>query len=205
MFIYVDRREARPHNSRANLAQVRYIPLDVSTLKLDKAEEWRLRDLIRRHEKNRGLLGAFEGPDGSGKTTQRKLFKAWLRSVGHEVVTYKWNSSPMITPIFKARKLAHSLSPMEYCILSAASFHHQLETQVLPALWSGKVVVADQFLFTALARDTARGLDLNWVMNPSVPVIGPAPVFFFSLPAEVSAERTRASRTPRFYASGQDV
>ena len=28
----------------------------------------------------RGLLVAFEGPDGSGKTTQRKLFKKWLRS-----------------------------------------------------------------------------------------------------------------------------
>ena len=26
----------------------------------------------------RGLLVAFEGPDGSGKTTQRKLFKTWL-------------------------------------------------------------------------------------------------------------------------------
>jgi thymidylate kinase len=45
---------------------------------------------------------AFEGPDGSGKTTQRKLFKAWMRSVGHEVVTYKWNSSPLISPILKA-------------------------------------------------------------------------------------------------------
>ena len=28
----------------------------------------------------RGLLVAFEGPDGSGKTTQRKLFKDWLNS-----------------------------------------------------------------------------------------------------------------------------
>src|ERR1041385_4230749 len=205
MFIYVDRREARPHKSRANLAQVRYIPLDVSTLKLDKAEERRLRDLIRRHEKDRAILVAFEGPDGSGKTTQRKLFKAWMRSVGHEVVTYKWNSSPMITPIFKARKLAHSLSPQEYCILSAASFRHQLETEILPALWSGKVVVADQFLLTALARETARGLDLNWVMNAYVPLLWPDQVFYFALPAEISSERTRANKTPGFYASGQDV
>ena len=172
---------------------------------LGQAEERKLRDLLRQHEKDRGILVAFEGPDGSGKTTQRKLFKAWLRSVGHEVVTYKWNSSPMITPIFKARKLAHSLSPMEYCILSAASFHHQLETEILPALWSGKVVVADQFLFTALARDTARGLDLNWVMNTYVPLMWPDHVFYFSLPAEISSERTRATRTPGFYASGQDV
>jgi len=172
---------------------------------LDKAEEIRLRALLRRQEKTRGFLVAFEGPDSSGKTTQRKLFKAWMRSVGHDVVTYRWNSSPMITPIFKARKLAHSLSPQEYCILSAASFRHQLETEILPALWSGKVVVADQFLFTALARDTARGLDLNWVMNAYVPLLWPDQVFYFSLPPEISSERTRANKKPGFYASGQDV
>ena len=204
MFIYVVS-GADPHKTRANLAQVRYIPLDVSSLKPDKAEERRLREVIRRHEKNRGLLVAFEGPDGSGKTTQRKLFKAWMRSVGHETVTYKWNSSPMITPIFKARKLAHSLNPQEYCILSAASFRHQLETEIMPALWSGKVVIADQFLFTALARDAARGLDLHWVMNAYVPLLWPDQVYYFALPAEVSSERTRANRKPGFYASGQDV
>ena len=40
-----------------------------------------------------GMLVAFEGPDGSGKTTQRKLFKTWLKSEGYDVVTTKWNSS----------------------------------------------------------------------------------------------------------------
>jgi pantothenate kinase-related protein Tda10 len=39
-----------------------------------------LKALARNHftdpSRRRGLLIAFEGPDGSGKTTQRKLFKA---------------------------------------------------------------------------------------------------------------------------------
>ncbi len=177
----------------------------MSVLRIDPAEERRLKELLRRQEKNRGFLVAFEGPDGSGKTTQRKLFKAWMRSVGHDVVTYRWNSSPMISPILKARKLAHALSPQEYCILHAAAFRHQLETEILPALWNGKVVVADQFLFTALARDAARGLDLNWVMNAYVPLFWPDQVFYFSLPAEISSQRARASKKPGFYASGQDV
>ena len=46
--------------------------------------------------KRRGLLVAFEGPDGSGKTTQRKLFKTWLKSEGYDVVATKWNSSELI-------------------------------------------------------------------------------------------------------------
>ena len=36
--------------------------------------------LIAEREASRGLLIAFEGPDGSGKTTQRKLLKRWLES-----------------------------------------------------------------------------------------------------------------------------
>ena len=35
----------------------------------------RLCEQIQKKGKDRGLLIAFEGPDGSGKTTQRKLFK----------------------------------------------------------------------------------------------------------------------------------
>ena len=171
----------------------------------DAAEDRRLRDLLRRQDKNRGFLVAFEGPDASGKTTQRKLFKAWMRSVGHEVVTYKWNSSPLISPILKARKLAHSLSPEEYCLLSAAAFRHQLNTEILPALWAGKVVVADQFLYTALARDVARGLDLHWVLNAYLPLFWPDQVFYFALTAEIAAQRARADKKPGFYASGQDV
>ena len=40
----------------------------------DAAEDRKLRDLLRRQDKNRGFLVAFEGPEASGKTTQRKLF-----------------------------------------------------------------------------------------------------------------------------------
>ncbi|MCX6626100.1 MAG: dTMP kinase [Candidatus Solibacter sp.] len=177
----------------------------MSITRLDPAAERKFRELLRSQEKNRGFLIAFEGPDGAGKTTQRKLFKAWMRSVGHEVVTYRWNSSPVISPILKARKLAHSLSPEEYCILSAAAFRHQLDTEILPALWSGKVVVADRFLFTALARDTARGLDLHWVMNAYLPLFWPDQVYYFALPAEVSSQRISSNKKPSFYEAGQDV
>jgi len=177
----------------------------MSTTLHSHKEEGQLRELLRRQEKKRGFLVAFEGPDGSGKTTQRKLFRTWLRSIGHEVVTYRWNSSPMIEPILKARKLAHSLSPEEYCILSAAAFRHQLETEVLPALWEGKMVVADRFLFTALARDTARGLELGWVMNAYLPLFWPDMVFYFALPAELSSQRILANKKPSYYEAGQDV
>ena len=104
----------------------------------------RLHQLLVKQERKRGFLIAFEGPDGSGKTTQRKLFKKWLKGEGHPVVTTRWNSSPLISPLIKSRKRARAFSPEEFCMLHAADFRQRLENVILPALWQGKMVVADR-------------------------------------------------------------
>lgn len=165
----------------------------------------RIRDMVQAREEKRGLLIAFEGPDGSGKTTQRKLFKTWLQSEGHDVFTSKWNSSPLVKPLVKARKAAHSLSPEEFCLLHAADFRYRLESDILPALWEGKMVVADRYLFTALARDAARGMDLDWLLHVYMPLFWPDIVFYFSVSPETSGKRIAATRSPKFYEAGQDI
>jgi dTMP kinase len=165
----------------------------------------RMTELLRSRESKRGFLVAFEGPDGSGKTTQRKLFKDWLKSEGHEVVTTKWNSSKAIKPLIKARKNAQALGPEEFCLLHAADFRYRLENEILPALWEGKMVIADRYVFTALARDTARGLDLNWLMNVYVPLFWPDMVFYFAVSPETSRKRIASTRSPKYYESGQDI
>src|SRR5712691_2979659 len=167
------------------------------------------RQRIREHFANpterRGLLIAFEGPDGSGKTTQRKLFKTWLKSEGHDVVTTKWNSSDLIKPLIKSRKAIHVLSAEEFSLLHAADFRHRVEQEILPALWDGKLVIADRFLFTGLARDVVRGLDLGWVLKLYQPLLWPDLVFYFSVTAATSGQRVTATRLPTFYEAGQDV
>ena len=164
---------------------------------------------IREHfadpSRRRGLLVAFEGPDGSGKTTQRKLFKTWLKSEGYDVVTTKWNSSELIKPLIKSRKAVRALSPEEFSLLHGADFRHRVEQVILPALWDGKLVIADRFLFTGLARDVARGLDLDWVLKLYQPLVWPDLVFYFSVSPITSQKRVVATRTPNFYEAGQDV
>jgi dTMP kinase len=164
-----------------------------------------LKRLILQLEQKRGLLIAFEGPDGAGKTTQRKLFKTWLKGEGHDVVTTRWNSSELIKPLTKARKTIHALSPREFCLVHAADYRHRLETEILPALCEGKVVIADRYLFTGLARDAARGLDFHWLLRLYGPILWPDVVFYFSVTPATSAKRVLADRTPSFYESGQDV
>jgi dTMP kinase len=181
----------------------------VSTSVSSTSFDRKLRQLVRAHfqdsSKRRGLLVAFEGPDGSGKTTQRKLFKTWLKAEGYEVVTTKWNSSDLIKPIIKSRKAIRVLSPIEFSLLHAADFRHRVERVVLPALWEGKLVIADRFLFTGLARDVARGLDFDWVLKLYQPLLWPDLVFYFSVSPDTSRQRVSATRTPNYYEAGQDV
>jgi dTMP kinase len=165
----------------------------------------KLRKLIAGREKSRGLLIAFEGPDGSGKTTQRKLLKRWLESQDHEVVSTRWASSALVKPMLKVRKKIRTLSVEEYSLLHAVDFRHRIETSILPALWSGKTVLADRYLFTALARDAARGLDLDWLLHAYSPLLWPDLVIYFSMTPEDSRRRIASTRSPRFYEAGQDV
>src|SRR5437879_2679707 len=165
----------------------------------------RLCEEIQKKGKDRGLLIAFEGPDGSGKTTQRKLFKEWLAAEGYDVATTKWSSSRLIKPIIKTRKNMRSINPEEFCLLHAADFRHRLEHEIVPALIKGKMVVADRFLFTALARDAARGLPLDWLLPIYSHLYWQEMVFYFSVSPETSGKRIAATRTPKYYEAGQDV
>lgn len=164
-----------------------------------------LHKAIARRDSSRGLLIAFEGPDGSGKTTQRKLLQRWLESRDEDVVSTRWASSPAIKPLLKVRKRIRTLSTEEYSLLHAVDFRHRLESTILPALWSGKTVLADRYLFTALARDAARGLDLDWLLNAYAPLLWPDLVLYFSMSPEDSRRRVASTRSPHFYEAGQDV
>jgi dTMP kinase len=160
---------------------------------------------IAERDRRRGLLIAFEGPEGSGKTTQRRLLKTWLASEGHDVVTSRWASSRLVKPLIKARKRLRVLTAEEYSLLHAIDFRHRLDTAILPALWSGRTVIADRYLFTALARDAARGLELDWLLHMYAPLVWPDLVVYFALDPLDSSRRVAATRAPRFYESGQDV
>jgi dTMP kinase len=164
-----------------------------------------LKQLIADRESSRGLLIAFEGPDGSGKTTQRKLLAKWLQSKGHQVVSTRWASSPLVKPLLKTRKRIRTLSTEEYSLLHAVDVRHRIETSILPALWAGKTVLADRYLFTALARDAARGLELDWLLHAYSPLLWPDLVIYCSMTPADSQRRIASTRSPHFYEAGQDV
>src|SRR5262245_36513381 len=152
-----------------------------------------------------GLLIAFEGPDGSGKTTQRKLFKSWLKAIHEDVVVTKWSSSPIFKPLIKERKANRTLDAASFAMLHAEDFWHRYETVIQPGLLAGKVVLADRYVVTGLARDVARGLTRQWCRQLYAGARKPDIVFYFKAATETCAMRIAATREIKFYEAGQVV
>jgi dTMP kinase len=153
-----------------------------------------------------GRLIAAEGLDGSGKSTQLQLLGFWLRAEGYEVVITEWTPSKLIKRALKTGKEQGSMDPMLLSILHAADFAELYERDILPPLQRGAVVLADRYVYTALARDLARSVDRNWIEQVYCFAVRPDLAICFQLSAEESLARILSGH-PRlkYYQAGMDL
>lgn len=110
----------------------------------------------------RGLFITFEGPEGSGKSTQMKLLGQRLREEGRDVLE---SQEPGGTPIGQQirRVLLDSknreLSPTTELLLMFACRAQNVDQWILPALAAGRFVLSDRFTDSTLVyQGAARGL-----------------------------------------------
>ncbi len=153
----------------------------------------------------KGTLICVEGIDGSGKSTQLAILRDWLKSKGLDVIFTEWNSSELISQTTKKAKKKNLLSPRTFSLLHAVDFADRLEQIIIPALKAGFIVLADRYVYTAFARDVARGVDKDWVRNMYGFAVKPDLTLYYSINAETSLERICANRTPSFYEAGMDL
>jgi dTMP kinase len=112
-----------------------------------------------------GALIAVDGVDGSGRATQLDLLAVWLQMRGHGVIRTNWNSSKLVSRTIAEARRQNTLSPLTYSILHATDLAERIESEIIPGLKSGYVVLADRYVATALARDIARGVGRDWIYN----------------------------------------
>jgi dTMP kinase len=111
-----------------------------------------------------GLFITFEGPDGSGKSTQARLLAERLRRDGYPVLE---TVEPGGTPIGQQiRRILldpanRELRPIPELLLMFAARAQNVEQSVLPALAEGKIVVSDRFTDSSIAYQGA-GHGLGW-------------------------------------------
>ncbi len=153
-----------------------------------------------------GRLIVAEGLDGSGKSTQLRLLQFWLQAEGYEVVTTELTASKLIKRALKAGKKQGSVEPMLLSILHATDFAELHERDILPALQRGAVVLADRYVYTAVARDLARGVERDWIESVYSFAAPPDLGIYFQISADQSLERTLSHHARlKYYQAGMDL
>jgi dTMP kinase len=109
---------------------------------------------------NRGLLLAFDGVDGAGKTTQATRLTARLRSVGHQVLETKEPTLGSFGEQIREQIALGKPAPAELELHWFTEDRRQHVAEVIePALVSGTTVVCDRYFLSTVAYQGARGLD----------------------------------------------
>jgi dTMP kinase len=149
---------------------------------------------------------AFEGPDGSGKSTQAARLAERLRAAGREVVTVREPGGTPAGERIRAILLGEGgtvdLNPRADALLFNAS-RAQLVTDVIrPALERGAVVIADRFFASTLAyQGYGSGLpleELRGMIEVATGGLAPDLTLLFDLPAEAGLARKSGGDRTRF-------
>ena len=110
------------------------------------------------------MFFSFDGIDGSGKSTQIKLFADWLRERGDEVVVCRDPGSTRLGEEVRRLLLDRpdlNISRRAEMLLYMAARAQLVEEVIVPALAAKKVVVSDRFLLANVVyQGHAGGLDV---------------------------------------------
>lgn len=157
-------------------------------------------------EKLRGKLVVVEGADGSGRSTQISKLVEWLEGQGHATVQVGLTRSDLVKEELENAKRGNVVSHRTLSLFYATDFADQLENVILPALRSGRMVLADRYIYTLMARDLVRGMDPEWVENLYGIALEPDAVFYLNLSPEKLIERNfLKSHSLNYWESGMDL
>jgi dTMP kinase len=105
-----------------------------------------------------GLFIAFEGGEGSGKSTQSKLLQQWLQEQGIPVILTREPGGTELgqglRSILLSKETGH-ISPRAEALLYAADRAHHVYSVIQPSLERGDVVITDRYTDSSIAYQGA--------------------------------------------------
>ncbi len=171
----------------------------LSTAKLPDVEE----------KKGRGIGGrliVIEGPDGSGRSTQIALLKEWLESAGFAVQTMGLRRSNLLAKNIDSALAKNVAGRLTLALMYATDFYDQMENIMIPALRSGNIVLADRYIYTLIARSSARGIDAKYLDGIYELALKPDLTFWLNVSPKSAFEREfLKSQVISYWESGRDM
>jgi len=153
----------------------------------------------------KGKLIAIEGTDGVGRSTHIELIQEWLEVQGYGVVTTGWTRSTLMSKTIEAAKGGNILDRWSFSLLYATDFADRLEHQIIPALRSGFIVLADRYVYTAFARDWVRSGDRQWIRDVFGFALVPDLICYLRIDVDTLALRVIESKGMNYWESGMDL
>lgn len=152
-----------------------------------------------------GKLLVIEGTDGTGRSTQAAMLKEWLEVQGYGVMETGWTRSKLVGQAITDAKQGHSLNRLTYCLMYATDLADRLEYQIIPALKSGFIVLADRYIYTAIARGIVRGADPEWLRDLYGFAVVPNLVCYLQLSVKELIPRVLSTGKINYWESGMDM
>ena len=146
-----------------------------------------------------GIFIAFEGGEGTGKSTQSKLLAQWLEREGETVLLSREPGGTELGKDLRKILLGHEtgdISPRAEALLYAADRAHHVYSVIRPALDRGEVVISDRY-FDSSAAYQGAGRVLNptevarisrWATESLYPTL----TILIDLPAEIGLSRLQS-------------
>lgn len=116
-----------------------------------------------------GLFVTFEGPEGSGKSTQIHYLDAALRKAGYSVTATREPGGTKVAEAIRRTLLSSAdeqITPETEALLVLAARNQHVAHLILPALDRGSIVLCDRFADSTFAyQGFGRGLPLSWLQT----------------------------------------
>ena len=147
----------------------------------------------------KGIFIAFEGGEGSGKSTQSKLLKKWLEEEGEEVLLSREPGGTELGKDLRRILLDHStgeISPRAEALLYAADRAHHVFSKIRPALDRGEVVITDRYFDSSIAYQGAGRVlvpgEVARISRWATESLFPTLTILIDQPAEIGLSRLKS-------------
>jgi dTMP kinase len=163
----------------------------------------------------RGFFITFEGPDGSGKTTQIRKLSEWLRAHGEEPALLRQPGGTVLgerirSILLDSRSEAElgTIAPLAELALMFADRAQSIREIIQPALHAGRIILCDRYTDSSEAYQGAgRGLGAERVLAVHRSIcddLQPDLTILLLPDVEVALQRAHRRNNRQFHEQGYD-
>ncbi|MCD6226458.1 MAG: dTMP kinase [Candidatus Aenigmarchaeota archaeon] len=145
-------------------------------------------------KRKRGLFISFEGPDGSGESTQSDLLAKWFKKNKMKVFKTKEPTNNIIGGIIRTiLKKEWKVDLKTFALLFTADRAHHVNTEIEPLLKKGVNVISDRYMLSTFVYES-DGIPVKWLKQLNDPFPKPDLTFVLDVPGKICVERIAKSR-----------